>query len=81
MIVEVATLCLSWVCFCVFIQYLHSLMMMQQQGTASASADQTQRLAKIEMALEGLRNVIKSNPGTCQALNPQAHKSLPALAT
>ncbi|KAK7507621.1 hypothetical protein BaRGS_00001556 [Batillaria attramentaria] len=44
-------------------QYLHSLMMLQQQGKPTATTDQTQRLARIEMALEGLRNVIKGNPG------------------
>ncbi|KAL8571849.1 DnaJ subfamily C member 13 [Nucella lapillus] len=42
-------------------QYLHSMMMLKQQG--QPSSDQTQRLTKIEMALEGLRNVIKNNPG------------------
>ncbi|XP_076446613.1 dnaJ homolog subfamily C member 13-like isoform X1 [Babylonia areolata] len=43
-------------------QYLHSMMMLQQQGQPTSS-DQTVRLTKIEMALEGLRNVIKNNPG------------------
>lgn len=44
-------------------QYLHSLMMLQQQGKPTASTDQAQRLVRIEMALEGLRNAIKGNPG------------------
>ncbi|XP_025080789.1 dnaJ homolog subfamily C member 13-like isoform X2 [Pomacea canaliculata] len=44
-------------------QYLHSLMMLQQQSQPTANMDQSQRLARIEMALEGLRNVIRNNPG------------------
>ena len=49
---------------CVFFQYLHSLMIMQQQQSAPTSnSSSTERLSQIEMALEGLRNAIKSNPG------------------
>ncbi|XP_046378006.2 dnaJ homolog subfamily C member 13-like [Haliotis rufescens] len=44
-------------------QYLHSLMMLQQQKKASTHSDQGGRLGKVEMALEALRNVIKNNPG------------------
>ncbi|XP_056011194.1 dnaJ homolog subfamily C member 13-like isoform X2 [Ostrea edulis] len=41
-------------------QYLHSLMMLNQSNAKQA---QGSRLKNVEMALEGLRNVIKNNPG------------------
>ncbi|CAG2229949.1 DNAJC13 [Mytilus edulis] len=44
-------------------QYLHSLMMLQQQSQNSSQTKQGDRLQHVEMALEGLRNVIKNNPG------------------
>ncbi|XP_069107344.1 LOW QUALITY PROTEIN: dnaJ homolog subfamily C member 13-like [Argopecten irradians] len=44
-------------------QYLHSLMMLQQQSQNSSQNKQNDRLQHVEMALEGLRNVIKNNPG------------------
>ncbi|XP_033727987.1 dnaJ homolog subfamily C member 13-like [Pecten maximus] len=44
-------------------QYLHSLMMLQQQSQNSSQNKQNDRLLHVEMALEGLRNVIKNNPG------------------
>ncbi|XP_076459341.1 dnaJ homolog subfamily C member 13-like isoform X2 [Babylonia areolata] len=42
-------------------QYLHSMLMMQDQS--KGSTDQTQRLAQIQMALEALRNIIRASPG------------------
>jgi DnaJ family protein C protein 13 len=39
------------------------MIMEQQQSKSTSSSDPAQRLGKIEMALEGLRNVIKANPG------------------
>ncbi|CAG5130505.1 unnamed protein product, partial [Candidula unifasciata] len=44
-------------------QYLHSMMMLQQQQSISPSPDHADRLGKIEMALEALRNIIKASPG------------------
>ncbi|BFZ15550.1 hypothetical protein BsWGS_18589 [Bradybaena similaris] len=44
-------------------QYLHSLMMLQQQQDISPGSDHVARLGKIEMALEALRNIIKASPG------------------
>ncbi|XP_005092836.1 dnaJ homolog subfamily C member 13 isoform X2 [Aplysia californica] len=44
-------------------QYLHSLMMLQQQQKANPSPDHVERLGKVEMALEALRNIIKASPG------------------
>ena len=38
-------------------------MLLQKKGQFLYGADQTQRLASIEMALEALRNVMKSYPG------------------
>ena len=43
-------------------QYLHSLMMLNQNNAKPPA--QGSRLKQVEMALEGLRNVIKNNPGT-----------------
>lgn len=43
-------------------QYLHSLMMLNQNNAQPPT--QGSRLKQVEMALEGLRNVIKNNPGT-----------------
>lgn len=42
-------------------QYLHSLMMLNQNS--GQQAGQSTRLKQVEMALEGLRNVIRNNPG------------------
>ncbi len=53
---------------CLVLQYLHSLMMLQQQKKASTRTDQGGRLGKVEMALEALRNVIKNNPGSITSL-------------
>lgn len=44
-------------------QYLHSLMMLQQQNQNSSQNQQGDRLHRVEMALEALRNVIKNNLG------------------
>ncbi|KAK0045772.1 dnaJ subfamily C member 13-like isoform X1 [Biomphalaria pfeifferi] len=44
-------------------QYLHSVLMTQQQQLANPSTEQLDRLTKIEMALEALRNIIKASPG------------------
>ncbi|ESP01912.1 hypothetical protein LOTGIDRAFT_172288, partial [Lottia gigantea] len=43
-------------------QYLHSLLMLQQQKTTSTQS-KGDRLGQVEMALEALRNVIRNNPG------------------
>lgn len=42
-------------------QYLHSLMMLNQNS--GQQTGQSARLKQVEMALEGLRNVIRNNPG------------------
>ena len=44
-------------------QYLHSLMMLQQQNKNSSQTKHGNRLHHVEMALEALRNVIKNHPG------------------
>lgn len=38
-------------------------MMLQQQHQKSSQAQNSTRLKQVELALEGLRNVIKNNPG------------------
>lgn len=43
-------------------QYLHTLMAMTQTGKVE-SDQHVDRLHRVEMALEALRNVIKHNPG------------------
>lgn len=48
-------------------QYLHSLMMLNQNS--GQQAGQSTRLKQVEMALEGLRNVIRNNPGECEINN------------
>lgn len=48
-------------------QYLHSLMMLNQNS--GQQAGQSARLKQVEMALEGLRNVIRNNPGECEINN------------
>ncbi|KAJ8321004.1 hypothetical protein KUTeg_002591 [Tegillarca granosa] len=45
------------------LEYLHSLMMLQQQSKKSSQAQNSTRLKQVELALEGLRNVIKNNSG------------------
>lgn len=49
-------------------QYLHSLMMLNQNS--GQQAGQSARLKQVEMALEGLRNVIRNNPGECEINTP-----------
>lgn len=49
-------------------QYLHSLMMLNQNS--GQQAGQSARLKQVEMALEGLRNVIRNNPGECKINTP-----------
>ncbi|KAL3854398.1 hypothetical protein ACJMK2_013668 [Sinanodonta woodiana] len=45
-------------------QYLHSLLMLQQQNQESPNQNsQVSRLPQVQMALEALRNVIRNNPG------------------
>ncbi|KAK6166630.1 hypothetical protein SNE40_023278 [Patella caerulea] len=44
-------------------QYLHSLLMLQQQKKATQQSTKGGRLSQVEMALEALRNVIRNNPG------------------
>jgi hypothetical protein len=48
---------------CFIFQYLHSLMMLQQQNKNSSQTKHGNRLHHVEMALEALRNVIKNHPG------------------
>lgn len=43
-------------------QYLHTLMAMTQTGKVESN-QHGERLRRVEMALEALRNVIKHNPG------------------
>ncbi|XP_033101582.1 dnaJ homolog subfamily C member 13-like isoform X2 [Anneissia japonica] len=46
-------------------QYLHSLMALTSKDVdTSKTSQQASKLSNSEMALEGLRNVIKNNPGT-----------------
>lgn len=49
-------------------QYLHSLMMLNQNS--GQQAGQSARLKQVEMALEGLRNVIRNNPGEYKINTP-----------
>ncbi|CAH1789259.1 unnamed protein product [Owenia fusiformis] len=48
-------------------QYLHSLMALSKQNNAAPQQGQGERLLRVEMALEALRNVIKNNPGAPQS--------------
>lgn len=60
-------------------QYLHSLMMLNQNS--GQQAGQSARLKQVEMALEGLRNVIRNNPGECEINTPGKDAQIHQLTT
>lgn len=43
-------------------QYVHTLMTMSQQDMKNIKVDQ-KRVTNVELALEALRNIVRSNPG------------------
>lgn len=51
-------------------QYLHTLMAITQTGKVESN-QHGDRLRRVEMALEALRNVIKHNPGKLKTEFPQ----------
>lgn len=51
-------------------QYLHTLMAITQTGKVESN-QHGDRLRRVEMALEALRNVIKHNPGRLKTELPQ----------